>query len=59
MSTSIETQVRGDEASRCGQLAQYRAQRISIDRNSNHLRSKRHAPAKSNFVGDVEMIDDL
>lgn len=31
LSTSIETQVRGDEGQRCGQLAQYRAVRVPRD----------------------------
>ena len=43
LSTSIETRVRGDEATRCNQLAQYRADRLPRS-------------VKNQFVGDVEML---
>lgn len=48
LSHSIETQVRNDEAQRCGQLAPIRA-----------LRIPRGVPAKSNFKGDVELMEEL
>lgn len=37
MSTSIETQIRGDEATRCNQLSQYRAMRIprAVENSAN------------------------
>lgn len=59
ISTSIDAQVRGDEATRCGQLAQFRAQRVFMDQTTDHLRMRRNAAVKSNFLGDVEMMDDL
>lgn len=52
ISDSIETQIRGDEATRCGQLAEYRAMRIT-----NGPRYRRSVPIESNFLGDIEMID--
>ena len=48
LSNSIETQVRGDEATVCNQLSQYRAMRIPRSVN----------PFKSNFVGDIEVLAD-
>lgn len=54
LSHSIETQVRGDEAQRCGQLAPIRALRIP-----RALRERRGVPVKSNFKGDVELMEEL
>lgn len=54
LSHSIETQVRGDEAQRCGQLAPLRALRIP-----RALRERRGVPFKSNFKGDVELMEEL
>lgn len=54
LSHSIETQVRGDEAQRCGQLAQIRSSRIPRE-----LRKTRGLPIESNFKGDVELIKEL
>lgn len=54
MSHSIETQVRNDEAQRCGQLAPIRALRIPRE-----LRERRGVPIKSNFKGDVEIMEEL
>lgn len=48
LSHSIETQVRNDEAQRCSQLAQIRAQRIP-----------RGVPLQSNFQGDVELMAEM
>lgn len=45
LSSSIETAVRGDEASRCNQLSQYRVNRVPRS-------------IKSNFVKDVEMMSE-
>lgn len=48
LSSSIDTQIRNDEATRCNQLAQYRT------------RIPRNAPKyKSNYVGDVEFLHDM
>lgn len=44
LSTSIETRVRGDEATRCNQLSQYRSARLPRDASKNQ------------YVGDVETI---
>lgn len=54
LSHSIETQVRNDEAQRCGQLAPIRALRIP-----RALRERRGVPFKSNFKGDVELMEEL
>lgn len=58
LSSSIETQVRGDEATRCGQLSQFRAMRLPTGNNDNR-RKRRHVSPKSNFIGDIEMMDGL
>uniref|UniRef100_A0A1A9W7T5 N-acetylmuramoyl-L-alanine amidase n=1 Tax=Glossina brevipalpis TaxID=37001 RepID=A0A1A9W7T5_9MUSC len=50
LSSSVDTQVRGDEHQVCNKLAQYRAERLPRD-----LQQK----PKNNFIGDVEMIDNL
>lgn len=55
LSSSIETQVRGDEATRCGQLSQFRAMRLPND----NRRKRRHVSPKSNFIGDIEMMEGL
>lgn len=52
LSHSVETQVRGDEAQRCGQLAPIRALRIP-----RALREPRGV--KSNLKGDVELMEEL
>lgn len=47
MSSSMDRQVRGDENQRCSQLSQYRS------------RVPRSLPYKSNYMGDVEFLDDM
>lgn len=55
LSSSIETQVRGDEGTMCSQLAQYRS--VRTPRNVHEaLKKKRSVPFKNNFLGDVEML---
>lgn len=51
LSSSFNTQVRGDENTVCNNLAQYRAQRL---RRALGLQAK-----GNNFIGDVEMLDSL
>ena len=48
MSSSIDRRVRGDENQRCAQLSQYRSR---IPRALS-------APYKSNFMGDIEFLED-
>lgn len=55
LSSSVERQVRGDEAQRCNQLAQLRTLRIPRDT----IRKRRSVPTKNNFIGDVELLDEL
>jgi hypothetical protein len=54
LSSSIETQVRGDEATRCSQLSQYRSMRLPREIDS----PKRRRPMRNNYIGDVEMMAD-
>lgn len=58
LSSSIERQVRGDEAQRCNQLAQLRTLRIPRDAMDT-IRKRRSVPTKTNFIGDVELLDEL
>lgn len=58
MSNSIETQIRGDEATRCGQLAQFRAMRVMNDPGQSH-RYSRSVRMQSNYLGDIEMVDEV
>jgi hypothetical protein len=53
LSSSIETQVRGDENVRCSQLAQYRSQRLP--REIEHPKRKQFHP-RNNYIGDVEVM---
>ncbi|KAH8355290.1 hypothetical protein KR093_010468 [Drosophila rubida] len=48
MSSTFDKRVRGDENSVCGQLSQYRAQRLPRDI---------HRDTGSNFIGDAEWLD--
>lgn len=59
LSSSIETRVRGDENVRCGQLAQYRAERVSAMGTGEDRRRRRSVKAPNNYVGDIEVINDL
>uniref|UniRef100_A0A1I8NTG2 N-acetylmuramoyl-L-alanine amidase n=1 Tax=Stomoxys calcitrans TaxID=35570 RepID=A0A1I8NTG2_STOCA len=52
LSSSFDTQVRGDENQVCNNLSQYRAQRLP---RAVGLPQQR----RSNFVGDVEILDDM
>ncbi|XP_061399935.1 uncharacterized protein LOC133335641 [Musca vetustissima] len=52
LSSSFDTQVRGDENQVCNNLSQYRAQRLS--RSLAAPQQKRN-----NFIGDVEILDGL
>jgi len=52
MSSSIDRAVRGDEATRCNQLAQYRAMRVPRDAGSEKV----EITDDNNFVGDIEML---
>lgn len=58
LSSSIETQVRGDESFRCGQLAQYRSARMF---HANEFgRKRRHAHmTRNNYLCDIEMMSEL
>lgn len=58
LSSSIDTQVRGDEATRCGQLPRLRAMRLQTD-GLHETRSRRNVNSKSIFVGDIEMMKGL
>jgi hypothetical protein len=53
LSSSVETQVRGDENVRCSQLAQYRSQRLP--REIDHPKRKAHH-VRNNYVGDIEVM---
>lgn len=53
LSSSIDTQVRGDEATRCGQLPRLRAMRLQTDGLYEEKRSRRNVNSKSVFVGDI------
>lgn len=58
MSSSIETNVRGDEATRCGQLAQFRSDRIPHPFDLS--RKKRHSYVpRNNYLCDIEMMSDM
>lgn len=58
MSTSIERAVRNDENTVCNQLSQYRVQRVP--RGSNGvIRKRRSVATRNNFIGDVELMEDL
>lgn len=50
LSSSFDTQVRGDEGTVCNNLAQYRSQRLP--RGTQHQR-------QNNFLGDVEILDTI
>lgn len=52
LSSSFDTQVRGDENQVCNNLSQYRAQRLPRALAAPQQR-------RNNFVGDVEILDDL
>lgn len=63
MSTSIERQVRNDEGTVCGQLSQYRAQRIPRGGNNNgqlpiRRRRRRSVATRNNFLGDIELMEE-
>lgn len=59
MSSSIDTQIRGDEATRCGQLAQFRAMRVPSKGHDEGSRRRRSVHAKTNYIGDIEMMEGL
>lgn len=50
ISSSIDNQVRGDEATRCGQLAQFRSSSLELSRR------KRHYVTENNYLCDIEMM---
>lgn len=54
LSTSIERQVRNDEANVCNQLSQLRSMRIP--RAFDVSRKRRSMPQDDNFIGDVELL---
>lgn len=54
LSTSIERQVRNDEANVCNQLSQLRSMRIP--RAFDVPRKRRSVPQADNFIGDVELL---
>lgn len=58
LSNSIETQVRGDEAFRCNQLAQLRVNRVPRSADE-FIRNTRSVTKKNNFLGDVELLEEL
>lgn len=58
LSTSIERAVRNDENTVCNQLSQYRAQRVPRGINGE-IRKRRSVATRNNFIGDVELMEDL
>uniref|UniRef100_A0A1I8N3I3 N-acetylmuramoyl-L-alanine amidase n=1 Tax=Musca domestica TaxID=7370 RepID=A0A1I8N3I3_MUSDO len=52
LSSSFDTQVRGDENQVCNNLSQYRAQRLPRALAAPQLK-------RNNFIGDVEILDGL
>lgn len=52
LSSSFDTQIRGDENNVCNNLAQYRAERLPRSLHTQHQRN-------SNFIGDVEILDSI
>lgn len=58
LSSSIETQVRGDESTRCGQLAQFRTARMF---HANEFGRKRRSAymSRNNYLCDIEMMSEL
>lgn len=58
LSTSIERAVRNDENTVCNQLSQYRAQRVPRETNGD-FRKRRSVATRNNFIGDVELMEDL
>lgn len=64
LSTSIERQVRNDEGTVCGQLSQYRAERIPRGGNNNgqvppiRRRRRRSVATRNNFLGDIELMEE-
>lgn len=59
MSSSIDTQIRGDEATRCGQLAQFRAMRVPAKGLDEGHRRRRSVHTRTNYVGDIDMMEGL
>ncbi|XP_031629930.1 uncharacterized protein LOC116345041 [Contarinia nasturtii] len=57
LSSSIETQVRGDESTRCGQLAQFRSSRI-FESYELSRRKRYSSIPRSNYLCDIEMTDE-
>lgn len=58
LSSSIETQVRGDESIRCGQLAQFRSARV-FDMNEFGRRKRNAYMPRNNYLCDIEMMSDM
>ena len=60
LSSSIDREVRGDENVRCNQLAPLRAMRLArVNTKVDPIRKRRSVPTKNNFLGDVELMEEL